>query len=306
MHSEHQSCGSDKSNTRQVCERSFPLMLALVSGLAACQKRVPKLAWSDLFLAGQPVDLVQDAANQLRTDTILDQAGPLLARDRLLEDLGPDVSVSALRAGRFERKSGAREEYARLGSLARYSREQGAAFLPRPRSLDETPYWVGLDYHQVSAVMGNRIVVASNLFYPIYVYNAPGRAIDSLTTPPPSWRDLRRPQPGEFAMSQGLAGREAFRAWLQSFTVIMDMAVVANSVLIVNHGAYRPDAGGALRLTPTVSDVYLNGVRAATDVPSPGEVLAYSKRAVYVLTGTPQAPHSQVTEHMWRGSANRH
>ena len=306
MDSEHRSCASDESNIGQVCQRSFPLMLALVSGLAACQKSAPQLAWSHLFLAGQAVDLVQDAADQLRTDTILDQFGLLIARDRLLEELGPDVSVSALREGRFERSFGSREEYARLGSLARYSREQGGAFLPRPRLLDEIPYWVSLDYHQVSAVMGGRILVASNLFYPIYVYSAPGRAIDSLTTPPPSWRDLRRPQVGEFAIRQGLAGREAFRAWLQSFTMIMDMAVVADSVLIVTYGAYRPDGGGALRITPTVADVYVNGVRAATDVTSPGEVLAYSKRAVFVLTGTPQAPHSQVTEHTWRGSASRH
>lgn len=273
-------------------------ILLPVAALLACGETPPQHTWTDLFDVRDPVALSEDFLQSIEADTLQTRFDRDASRWRLSGRTGPRVSVAGLRAGRLERPFGQSGGSAMLGGMARYGRDLGASLLDKPRIVYEVPYWVSLPYAQVAAVGGGRIFVASNLFYPIFIHDYSGRLLDSLTVPPPSWRGIRRTERGEF--SNDRAGDSAFAAFLETFTSILDMAVVADSVLVVNHGAYRRDGENVLRIRPTASDVYVNGVRVASDLPSPGEVLAYSQSSVFFLTGGPPDSEWRLTEYVWR------
>lgn len=255
-------------------------------------------AWTDFFEVRAPVALSADVLRTIQADTLRSRWGRIASRWRLAEHIGPRVSSAALRAGRLDRPFEPGVESATFGAISRYTRELGASLLEKPGELAEVPYWVSLDYFQVAAVGGGRTYVASNLFYPIRIHDGQGRLRDSLSVPPRSWRPVRRPRRGEFTNDR--RGDSTFLAFLQTFTMITDMAVVADSVLIVNHGAYRLERDDVLRIQPTHSDIYVKGERVATDLASPGTLLAYSPSSLFFLaSGAPDGGWA-VIEYVWR------
>jgi hypothetical protein len=245
------------------------------------------------------VVLSESFADILQADTLRSASGMRVTRWRLPEVTSPHLSLFALRAGRLEPVSGARNGSAVLASLTPHSRRLGATLLSKPRIVLDVPYWASLPYSQVAAQGGGRIFVASNLFYPVFVFNHDRRLLDSLTAPPPSWRALRVTVPGEF--TNDARGDSAFSRFLESFSMILDMAVLADSVLVVNHGGYQRDQGGVQRVKAMRSDVYVNHTRVATDLPSPGDILAYSRSSIFFLTGGPPGSTWQLVEYRWRG-----
>jgi hypothetical protein len=283
------------------CGATLPLGPILAAALAlACGEKPPQRAWTDLFEVRDPVALSADVVLSLEADTHQNRFAKHASRWHLSGRTGPHVSAAGLRAGRIEAPFGHRDrsESATLASMAPYSRELGASLLRKPPIVGEVPYWASLSYFQVAASGGGRVFVASNLFYPILVFGHDGQLLDSLTVPPPSWRGVRRPELGEFANDR--QGDSAFSVFLGTFSMIIDLAVVADSVLVVNHGAHRREGEDVLRIRATTSDVYVNGEVVATDLPSPGEILAYSRISVFFLTGgSPDSPW-QVTEYIWR------
>jgi hypothetical protein len=256
----------------------------------------PAPTWADLFEIRDTVVLSSAFAARLAVDN------GLTSRLRLTGHLSAHVSATALRAGRLEPvRTG--DESAILSGLAPFSERLGASLLPKPRALEEVPYWVSLPYEQVTAQGGGRIVVASNLFYPIFIFDHGQRLVDSLVVPPASWQALRRTRMGEF--SNDARGDSAFARFLESFSMILGMAVVGDSVLVVNHAKYRREADGMLHVRPTFSDVYVNGMRVATDLPSPGDILAYSHGSIFFLAGGPPGPQWRIVEHRWRNRRQR-
>lgn len=270
-------------------------LLALACGEESLQR-----TWTDLFEVRDPVALSPDVVLSIEADTHQSGFARHASRWRLSGWQGPHVSAGGLRAGRLEAPLGSRDRggSATLASMAPYSRELGASLLRKPPIVGEVPYWVSLPYFPVAALGGGRVFVASNLFYPILVFGPDGQLLDSLTVPPKSWRGVRRTERGEFANDR--QGDSAFSVFLRSFSMIIDLAVVADSVLVVNHGAYRREGEDVLWIRPTTSDVYLYDEVVATDLPSPGEILAYSESSVFFLTGGPPDSPWRVTEYVWR------
>ena len=83
--------------------------------------------------------------------------------------------------------------------------------------------------------------------------------------------------------------------------MITGMAAIADSVLIVNHGVYRREQDGVLHVEPSTVDVYVKGERIASDLPSPGAVVAFSPNSVFVLAAGSSRREPMLVEYEWRG-----
>ena len=182
-----------------------------------------------------------------------------------------------------------------------------------PRNFGEVPYW--LSWRKVyGARMGSTVFAAANLAYVVRVYGADGSWADSIFTPPPSWKQARRPERGEFA---GATTGE-IRAYFSTFNVITGLAAVSEGVLIVTHGHLvdvSDDLAGRLeqvlggrharpklKFASERVNVYADGRRLVTDAPTPGEILGYGPGRVVFGQRIAGRTGYILTEYAWRPS----
>jgi hypothetical protein len=267
------------------------LPLALCAAVVGCAGADAPADWSDLFEVHEPVELEQPVT-------------PLRRRSSGIRH----VRLDLLREGRVE--SGARP--GARGTSAAYALDLGYSF-GRPRIIDETPYWgQGIPYHRWAVEGPGRTFLATSLYYPIVVLGDTAEPPDSISDPPSSWRAPRPPEPGEFAnVGEGAADRvAAHRRYLEEHTVIIGMALLAAEVLVVSHGHYLPATGDymwpytAIIDTGSVNcDVRVRGSRIATDLPCPGEIVAWGGNSVFFWQPpfAGGAGHGSVVEYVWRG-----
>jgi hypothetical protein len=164
-----------------------------------------------------------------------------------------------------------------------------------PREVLDTPYWPSI-FRRVGAVAGGRAYVATNLFYRIYTFVGEGGPVDSIVADPPSWREPRPPREGEFP-----PGRSAeWSRYLDSLRVVDGLAAICDSVLIVSTGRFAEAVASVPSRAPHLLQVYVNGRPRALDIPSPGALVAYSNRSLFLLVPGSQ-PGSSLVEYVWRG-----
>ena len=179
---------------------------------------------------------------------------------------GPDLAPDTI----FAFRRGLRGYVSRIGddfvfATAVRSRESGLTYysgadwtagwtvaMPSPGSMAEYPYWGSVATTPV-AVVGDELAVAYSLRYPILIRDRRGQLVDSLETPPPSFRPASVPEIGAFA-GPGSAGRMA--AWLDSFDVIARLDVVADTLLVVTHGRLHDTPGRAAVTIHERLDIY--------------------------------------------------
>jgi len=274
----------------------------LTAFLISCGGNPPAVPWKDLFEVQPPVRLTDAAVGLLEADSIFDPTEPTwVGRLRVDDGIPPrgdgilsQVRASALRNGELRGPGSSSVILPRFVQLAAAGRELGLSLIRFPTVVGETPYWTAA-FSIIGAQTGGDVYVALNLQYPIFRYNSDGMLVDSFGIPPDSWRQARKPEPGEFS-----PGREpTFSDYLQTFTTITGLAALADSVLIVNHGVFELQPGNVLRVVPKSLDVYVRGHRIAMDVASPGEIFGYSKSSVFFLTGGPPTSDWEVTEYVW-------
>jgi hypothetical protein len=232
--------------------------------------------------------LVEVSRNPVSDDLVM-------ALDSLMYSNGPSLEyldIAALRSGSLERAVSTTGGGA---ITAAASRRRIKPFHPMPERVLATPYWPSI-YSDIGAIAGSRVFAASNLFYPIYVFDHGGVVVDSLPTPPKSWKQAPPPNQGDFASESG----DAWTTYLRNHTFIIGMAALSDSVLLVNHGHKRGHGVGleSLMPLPTTVDVYANGRRVVSDAPSPGEMVAYGFDRVFFLDRNP-AGESEIVELEW-------
>lgn len=156
----------------------------------------------------------------------------------------------------------------------------GGSFDP---GAEPPPYW---SVQPRIAVRDIDIVVADAMAYPLRRYGPDGRFIDSLGTPPPSWRQASRPELGEFSTPEG-QGRG--RAWMRSYSTVDGLHSVGSGWLVVSHrtptNEYRED--DEIRV-----DLY-HGTppeKVWEDVVLPGPVVGSDGRCVWVVVEHPPEP----------------
>lgn len=266
-------------------------VLAMAACLASCEAPHAS-SWSELFEVRPAVGLTEAGVAALVTYTngseAYSPAGPL-----------GRVSVSSLRAGTPESVATRQNGSSGFAVTTVSGGEMARTVTFFPAHILDTPYWTG-PMRQLGAIGGNRIFVATNLVYPIYIHTSDGILVDSVGQPPPSWRQARRPEIGEFPPSR----RAEWHDYLRGITVISGLAVVSNSVLVVTHGRIEPRRtepdGRGYRTTTTHADIYRSGLLIAVDLPAPGELVAYSNTSLFFLQRSDGSPGGQLTEYVWR------
>lgn len=183
-----------------------------------------------------------------------------------------------------------------------------------PRKVQEVPYW-GSYFQLLGAPSRSGTFAATNLFYPIRIFGRGGVLLDSLTEPPPSWRQARQPSHGEFPPEK----HAQFAAYLQSFTIITGLAAVDDSVLIVAHGSFQKhplgrhgrlrwdepqcdERSGQDRCLASITsslDIYVNGSRIIFDEPAPGEIFGTAPGKVFFLKHDPSRRGWTIMEYIW-------
>jgi hypothetical protein len=204
------------------------------------------------------------------------------------------VPLAALRSGRID--SAFPGTSSRAFATTIVSGEHLAMGMsPHPSIVLETPYWPSI-FARLGATDGGTVFVATNLLYRIFIYDEAGRLLDSLWDPPPSWQQARRPSGGEFPPSR----RTEWHAYLGSFTVLQALAVISDSVLVASYGRLVSRDEPRYLTVPTTVDVYVGHRRIATDLPSPGELAAYSSASLFFLRRVGPGGRATLTEYRWR------
>jgi hypothetical protein len=165
------------------------------------------------------------------------------------------------------------------------------------------PGWIAAARSRL-AVGAGHIFVAESLLYPLARYTAAGEFVDSLGTPPPSWRPASRPEPGAF---EGAGAWARFQRWRRTFTTIAALGVYRDSLLLVVHEALDPDVL-AYEEAEYRLDLYRIGPQVekiARDVMLPGPLLHAGDRVYLRVAGPPEAVRWTLGRYRLRG-AERH
>ena len=251
-------------------------LMLLLFLLFACGSGEPDQVWSDL----------------------LDEGGSTLLTDSALLALQDSMGTSGDGPWRVKGV----QSTATFLWLPSHGRTAAESVMGVPRGILEVPYW-GSWFRLQGAVGENYVLAATNLTYPVRIYDRGGLLRDSLTTPPPSWVQARRPTQGEFLPE----APERIREYRQSHTVITGLAALSEHVFLVAHGRYEVDPAGVrpdgLVARTLWIDVYRDGERLIADQPSPGEILAYGHNVVLFLQRRPGEGHWKVTEYSLREKA---
>lgn len=229
---------------------------------------------------------------------------PRLGRITILgEDLSPDTAVILRPAPRgpvvgmgsgllFLTSDGSRASTLSFFPFGTWSR-QWQVPAPSPGSMMEYPYWGSISRVPFTAFQGG-FVVAYSLTYPIYVYDAAGTLVDSLSQGPPSFRRAEVVEAGTFA---GPGASERLEDWLAGFDVIADLSVVADTLLIVTHGHLDRTATSRFSQIHDRLDVYdLKGKRKLFEdlgLPPGGRTLGGGTH-LFLLVDQPPAPWSVI------------
>ena len=188
------------------------LWVFLPSLLFACGSDERGQVWGDVFDEGLPTLLTDSAFTALQNTMRSFDNGPW-------------------------RVTGVRSS-ARFLWLPSHGKAVAESVMGVPRAVLETPYWTG--WFRIHGAVGEGYTLAAtNLLYPIRIFDQEGLLRDSLTAPPPSWVQARRPAQGEFMPEE----REEIREYRQSHTIITGLAAVSEHVFIVAHGRYELDCG---------------------------------------------------------------
>lgn len=174
-------------------------------------------------------------------------------------------------------------------ALATYTRsgERVASFMPSDERAARVPY-LGGEYLPIFRVVGDTVIGASNLTYPLYIYRTDGSGGTPFGSPPPSFRMPREPARGEF---MGLQARRAFEIWRRTFGAISSIWVVEDSLLIVEH-QYLDSAVLNRREARHLIDVYDRRSlrKIAEEIPIPGFIADVHEGRLWALTATPPDP----------------
>lgn len=152
--------------------------------------------------------------------------------------------------------------------------------------LARRPY-IGQRYMPVFRVMGDTILGASNLSYPLLLFTLSGDSIGSFGAPPPSIGTMRLPELGEFARDpRGATG------WLESFGDISSVWVAHDTLVVVQHRRRLPDGDLTVPQLNFFADVYDRQTlsKLAEDVELPGFIVSTHEDLVWILTNEPPAP----------------
>lgn len=266
-------------------------VVATCTSLLACSGQTsepPVRSLDDLFDAASYVR-VDDGLLRTLTNRVSEQEAEKLGRTPGL------IPISKLRSDAASRPTGTGQGFAHTVVAGEHL---AASVAPIPREVLETPYWPSI-FRRVGAVADERTYVATNLFYRVYTFIGGAGPVDSIVASPPSWHAPRSPREGEFPPER----KAEWFSYLDSLMVVDGLAAICDSVLVVSTGRFREAAASAPSKAPHLLHVYMNGQPRGLDLPSPGDLVAYSNSSLFLLV-TDGRPGSRLVEYVWRGTVD--
>lgn len=245
------------------------------------------------------VDDLFDATSPVRVDDELLRTLTGRVSEREMEKLGGTpgrIPVRKLRSDSASQLTDAAEGFAHTVVSGE---RLAASVAPIPREVLETPYWPSI-FRQVGAEADGRVYAATNLLYRIYTFVGEGGPVDSIVAPPPSWREPRRPGEGEFPPER----TAEWSSYLDSLTVVDGLAAICDSVLVVSTGKFRAANASVPAEASHQLQVYVNRQLRGVDLPSPGDLAAYSNSSLFFLETDSQSG-GKLVEYVWRDAATR-
>lgn len=167
-----------------------------------------------------------------------------------------------------------------------------ATFGLRDPAITRTPFWMFFASDH-AAVLGDAIAVNMSFFPTIRLYDFEGDSIGAFGEPPPDWVPISEPPVSDVSAP---GNRERLEEWSTTFTVVRQIAAVADSLLVVQYGHHAEDDV----VVPTTADVYsAEGQKLAEGLSLPGRVVGGGSQLL-VLVAEPPSPWT-VSVLEWRG-----
>lgn len=248
----------------------------------------PVRSLDDLFDAASPVR-VDDELLRTLTNRVREQEAEKLGRTLGL------IPISKLRSDSASKPTDTGQGFVHTVAAGEHV---AASVAPIPREVLDTPYWPSI-FRRVGAAAGGRVYVATNLFYRVYTFVGGAGPVDSIVADPPSWRAPRPPREGEFKPKR----KAKWSSYLDSLMVVDGLAAICDSVLVVSTGRFREARASTPSKPPHLLQVYVNGQPRGLDLPSPGDLVAYSNSSLFLLVPDSQ-PGSRLVEYVWRGAVD--
>jgi hypothetical protein len=207
----------------------------------------------------------------------LDTIIPISPPTGQIQRAGRDVVVSV-----FPSREGSRLRILGMDGSLKHS------FHPPAREVVTRPYWGSVSTYPYS-VVGEKVVAANSLVYPLLVYDFGGELVDSMGYAPPSWRQATGVRRGEFA---GQGGAERLAEWLDSFTVVAGLHQIGDSLLAVSHATISQTLTAPFQRSEYALDLYHvgTGQKVYEDVKLPvGTRILSGGDRLFVLISEPPA-----------------
>ncbi len=141
------------------------------------------------------------------------------------------------------------------------------------------------------------VAVSTSLFPTIRLFNLNGDSLGSLGSPPSTWVSVTEPPVSDLSAP---GSRQRLEEWARTFTVVRQVAAVADSLLVVQYGRHDPQESDPYHVVPTTADVYsLRGQKLAEGVELPGPVVGGGGQLLVLVAEPPRAWTVAVLE--WMG-----
>lgn len=174
------------------------------------------------------------------------------------------------------------------------------AFGRRDPSVAATPFWIYFAAER-AAVLGDLVAVNTSLFRAIRLFSIDGDSIASFETTPSEWVQATVPPVADLSAP---GNRERVADWARSFTVVRQLAAVADSLLLVEYGRYDPQDADPYYIEPTTADIYSRaGDLLAAGLQLPGPVVGGGDRLLVLVAGRPSV--WTLAELEWRPVGDR-
>jgi hypothetical protein len=161
-----------------------------------------------------------------------------------------------------------------------------STFASRDPGIAETPFWIYFADEHATAI-GDRVAVSTSLFPTIRLFDLAGDSVGVFGEAPPDWTPVSVPPVSDLSAP---GSRDRIAQWSRTFTVVRQLAVIGDSLLVVEYGRHDPRDSNPNFVMSTTADIYsLAGEKVALGLKLPGPVVG-GGRNLLVLVAEPPDP----------------
>lgn len=171
-----------------------------------------------------------------------------------------------------------------------------ASFGPVQPEVNEVPFWIFFANDRAT-VAKDRVIINTTFYPTLRIFDSTGDSVGTIGTPPPMWIPPNAPPVDRLADP---GDRERIEEWSRGFTVVRDLATVADTLVVVQYGSHDPQRDDPYHVEPAAIDVYaLNGRKLAEGLALIQPIVGGGTELL-VLSAQPPDPWT-IAVYKWRG-----